>query len=253
MKLSFKEFVLLESSNTVFEPLKKLLKDFSEETEKEEYLEEYSEKVKKFLERVINKVVKDGNYIEDKELIEEIKEFLKTAKISEKIFNSFLEASSDPTKREKFEEKIRSEVAEIKSVGKNKESKEDDSEETDKDIEKKAKSNAKDDDEFEKSVLKDIEKEKVDNKSRKVMLGIVDKEEDGEIFEAIIMNTDLKKAKEIEGLRLREDVVASGYEAKKLKKPSEVNSYLKKLKDVIIYWFYFDEDGVQAKIKTQKI
>lgn len=118
---------------------------------------------------------------------------------------------------------------------------EDEKPETDEDIKKKAKeAKIKDEEDLEKEVQKEAEKDA--KKTKKVLLGIVDeRDHDGEVSKGIILDTDLPE-KKIENLETREDVVASGINAKKLKTIAEISKQIKKLNGTIVYWFDFESD-----------
>lgn len=118
---------------------------------------------------------------------------------------------------------------------------EDDKPETDDDIKKKAKeAKIKDEEDLEKEVRKEAEKDA--KKTKKVLLGIVDeRDHDGEVSKGIILDTELPE-KKIEDLETREDVVASGINAKKLKTIAEIAKHIKKLNGTIVYWFDFESD-----------
>ena len=156
------------------------------------------------------------------------------------MFELYFEACLDSAKREKFESKLQSEVADSKKKETKEEKSEEDEKETDADIAKRAKSNAKDDDEFEKEVEKEIEAEKKTvKKPKKILLGIILKDVDGEIGEAIIGETDLVQ-KEIEGLEYKDEVSKAMYNMKTLKTPAQIAKRIKELKGSIVY--YYDED-----------
>ena len=118
---------------------------------------------------------------------------------------------------------------------------EDEKPETDEDIKKKSKeAKIKDEEDLEKEVQKEAEKDA--KKTKKVLLGIVDeRDHDGEVSKGIILDTDLPE-KKIENLETREDVVASGINAKKLKTIAEISKQIKKLNGTIVYWFDFESD-----------
>ncbi len=123
-----------------------------------------------------------------------------------------------------------------------KEEPEEDKEITDKDIEKEAKSKTKGDEELEKEVEKEAEEESKKKKIKKVLIGVVDeRNHDGEVSKGVVLETDLPE-KKIEDLETREDVIASGNNAKKLKTIAEIAKYIKKLEGTIIYWFDFESD-----------
>jgi hypothetical protein len=242
-RMSFAQFVLNESKNSYVESIKtlvdKIKEDRKENSDKED-LEEFGEKVLKSLKKIINIAVKEDVYLESKELIKDIEDILKDAKISDKLVSAYFDAGLNPTKRESFEAKVRADVAETKSAGKSeKESGDKDEDETDEDIKKKAKENAKDDSKLEKEVEKEAEEDSKKKVVKKILLGIVDKKDDGEITKGIVLDTDLP-AKKIEGLEYREDVLAAGFNAKNLKTPAEISRYAKKLGGTSIYWFDFD-------------
>lgn len=242
-RMSFAEFVLKESKNVYLESIQKLVdkikEDRKENSEKED-LEEFGEKVLKAVKKLINIAVKEDVYIESRELIKDIEEILKDAKISDKLVSVYFEAGLNPNKRESFEAKVRADVAETKSAGKSEKNSDDkDEDETDEDIKKKAKENAKEDSKLEKEVEKEAEEDSKKKVIKKILLGIVDKKEDGEVVKGMILDTDLP-AKKIEELDKREDVVAAGFNAKNLKTPAEISRYAKKLGGTSIYWFDFD-------------
>lgn len=112
-----------------------------------------------------------------------------------------------------------------------------DKEVSDKDIEREAKEKAKDDDEFEKEVQKEIEAEKKSpKKAKKVLLGIIVKEHDGEVVEAYIGETELKE-KEIEGLEYREDVSKAIDNMRLLKTPAAISKRIKELGGTVVYFY----------------
>lgn len=242
-RMSFAEFVLNESKNVYIESIQKLvdkIKEDKKESNEKEYLEEFGEKVLKAVKKLINIAVKEDVYIESRELIKDIEEILKDAKISDKLVSVYFEAGLNPNKRESFEAKVRADVAETKSAGKSEKNSDDkDEDETDEDIKKKAKENAKEDSKLEKEVEKEAEEDSKKKVIKKILLGIVDKKEDGEVVKGMILDTDLP-AKKIEELDKREDVVAAGFNAKNLKTPAEISRYAKKLGGTSIYWFDFD-------------
>lgn len=242
-RMSFAEFILKESKNVYLESIQKLVdkikEDRKEDSEKED-LEEFGQKVLKAVKKLINIAVKEDVYLESKDLVKDIEEILKDAKISDKLVSAYFEAGLNPTKRESFEAKVRADVAETKSAGKSEKNSDDkDEDETDEDIKKKAKENAKDDSKLEKEVEKEAEEDSKKKVIKKILLGIVDKKEDGEVVKGMILDTELP-AKKIESLDKREDVVASGFNAKNLKTPAEISRYAKKLGGTSIYWFDFD-------------
>lgn len=246
-KLTFKEFLILESKNqfvvTLESVLKKLVKEYAsidDADEMKEFKTEATEQLKKSLTNVINTVVKDGTYIEDKELVENLKSFMKLLDFSDKLITMYFEASLDANKRDKFESKLQSLVADDDGKKETKEKKEKDEDETDEKIAQVAKDNArtgKGDAKLEKEVEDEIENEKKEPKKlNKILLGIIKKERDGDILSAIVGNTDLAK-KDIEGLEYEKDVLDAIVDARNLKTPAEITNYVKKLKGTVVYFY----------------
>lgn len=247
-KLTFKEFLILESKNqylvTIENVLKKLVQEYSEVKDIPEDLKEFkkeaSEKLKKSLMNSINTVVKDQTYITDKELVENIKTFIKLVDLDEKIITQYLDASLDQSKREKFESKLQSIVADGETKSEKKEKVEKDEEETDEKIAQVAKDMArsgKGDSKLEKEVEDDIEDEKKQTKKEpKILLGIIKTEKNGEITRAIIGETDLKK-KEIEELEYEEDVLSAISNARDLKSVLDIDKRIKQLKGTVVYFY----------------
>lgn len=242
-RMTFAEFILNESKNSYIESIKTLvdkIKEDRKEDKENEYSEEFGEKVYKAVKKLINIAVKEDVYIDSKELIKDIEEILSAAKISDKLVSAYFEAGLNPAKRESFESKVRADVADTKSVGKSEKTSDvKDEDETDEDIKKKAKENAKEDSKLEKEVEKEAEEDSKKKVVKKILLGIVEKREDGEVTKGMILDTDLP-AKKIEELDKREDVVAAGFNAKNLKSIAEISRYAKKLGGTSIYWFDFD-------------
>lgn len=245
MKLTFKEFVLKESKNTYLDSYVKVLESIkkdiesSDSDEVEEAKKEGAEKLLKALERLINVVVKDGTYIEDKAVVDASKEILKG--ISNKVIEKFFDASLNVGKREKFEQFLQGSVFDVDKVGKKEIEAEKEEKITDKDIEKEAKEKAKDSSDLEKDVEKDLEQEKKSSKgAQKVLIGIVKSEDDGEVMSATIGETELP-IKKIEGLDDFDDVLASMYNARELKNPAQITKRIKDLKGTVVYYFDFDK------------
>lgn len=247
MKLTFKEFVLKESKNTYLEAFYKLLETLkndissSEDDELEETKKESAEKLLKGLERLINVVIKEGVYIDDKAAVESIKGILKDSKIANKVVDKFLEASLNPDKREKFESFLQGSVFDIDKVGKKEKEEEKEEKITDKDIEKEAKEKAKTYSDIDKEIENEVEQEKKETKNpQKVLIGIVKSEDDGEVISATIGETELP-IKKIEGLDDFDDVLASMYNARELKNPAQITKRIKDLKGTVVYYFDFDK------------
>jgi hypothetical protein len=259
--LSFRQFLLKEAKNAFLEGFQKLVqgiqKDVSEADSEdlEDTRKEGAEKVLKALERLVNSVVKEGSYLESKELVDTAKDILKAGKVSDKDFEKFFEASLDSSKREKFEDKLRSDVADKKTSGKaQKEFEKDEKEETDKDIEKSAKAKGNGDDDLEKEVEKDAKKDlETVGKKTKILVGIVKKsDEDGEVIDAIIGETDMK-AKELDGIEY-EDALSGIHDAKKLNGPKAIANYIKKVGGTVVYFFDFDKkDKDEEYLKIVKV
>lgn len=247
-KITFKEFLILESKNqylvTIENVLKKLIQEYNEVKDVPEELKEFkkeaSEKFKKTLLNSINTVVKDQTYITDTELVDNIKKFLKLIDLDEKIITQYLEASSDQSKREKFESKLQSMVADGESKSEKKEKTEKDEEETDEKIAQVAKDLArsgKGDSKLEKEVEDEVEDEKKQvKKEPKILLGIIKTEKGGEITRAILGETDLKK-KDIEALEYEEDVLSAISNARDLKSVLEIDKRIKQLKGTVVYFY----------------
>lgn len=244
--IKFKEFLLLEEKNqfvvNIENVLKKLvneLSDLEDVNEIKEFKKEAAETFKKTMTNVINKVVKDNTYISDKQLVDDIKNFMKLIDFSDKIVDKYLEASLDEKKRESFESKLQSEVADDTKKEEKKEKKEKDEDETDETLEKKAKEMAKSggDSKLEKEVELEIEKEKESpKKSKKVLLAVVHDRDGDEILKALVGETDLS-VKEIEGLEYEDDVLKAINNGRKLKTPVEITRKVKDLKGTVVYFY----------------
>lgn len=247
-KVTFKEFLILESKNqyliTIENVLKKLIQEYGDVKDDVEELKEFkkeaSAKFKKTLMNSINTVVKDQTYITDSELVDNIKTFLKLIDLDEKIITQYLEASLDQNKREKFESKLQSMVADGDNKSEKKEKSEKDEEETDEKIAQVAKDLArsgKGDSKLEKEVEDDVEDEKKQvKKEPKILLGIIKSEKGGEITRAILGETDLKK-KDIEALEYEEDVLSAISNARDLKSVLDIDKRIKQLKGTVVYFY----------------
>lgn len=246
--MSFKKFVLMESKKEVVSGFIKIVDGAKERLIKiddPEKLDDLKKKIKDEIETEIEKFISkfdsknvlwDESFIDDEKIIDDISEFLKSLKIKSKIFDLYLESGLDNKKKEKF-------IEELDFVS--------DKDETDKDVEDNAKKNAKDDDEFEKEVEKEIEAEKKQpKKNKKILLGIIEKEHDGEVTEAYIGETDLKE-KEIEGLEYRDDVSSSIQNMRLLKTPSAISKRIKELGGTVVY--YYDEKKKENEEEFWKI
>lgn len=242
----FKEFLLLEEKNqfvvSIENVLKKLVNEFSEIEDAEEIKEfkkDASEKFRKVMENVINKVVKDKTYISEKSLVDDIKNFMKLIDFSDKMIEKYLEASLDEKKRDAFESKLQSEVAEDSKKTEKKEKEEKEEDETDEVVAKKAKELAKNggDSKLEKEVEMEVEKEKQSpKKEKKVLLAVVLNRDDDEILSALVGETDLG-IKEIEGLEYEDDVLKAINNGRKLKSPAEITRKVKDLKGTVVYFY----------------
>lgn len=229
--ISFKQFILLESKkefvDSFIKTIEKIKEKFnstkSEDPDKIDGVKKKSiEEIEESIEKLFSDFSKNMVYIEEEKIVEEIKEFFKELKLKNKLFDLYLEAGLEQNKRAKFED----EISDLNSK-----------EETDKDVEEKAKKNAKDDDEFEKEVEKEIESEKKQpKKAKKILLGIIEKEFDGEVSEAYIGETDLKE-KQIEGLEYREDVSNAINNMRLLKTPAAIAKRIKELGGTIVYFY----------------
>lgn len=241
-----KEFLLLEEKNqfvvSIENVLNKLVNEFSEIEDVEEVKEfkkEASEKFKKVMESVINKVVKDKTYISEKSLVDDIKNFMKLIDFSDKMIEKYLEASLDEKKRDTFESKLQSEVAEDSKKTEKKEKEEKEEDESDEVVAKKAKELAKNggDSKLEKEVELEVEKEKQSpKKEKKVLLGVVLNRDGEEILSALVGETDLS-VKQIEGLEYEDDVLKSINNGRKLKTPAEITRKVKELKGTVVYFY----------------
>ena len=244
--IKFKEFLLLEEKNqfvvNIENVLKKLVNELSELEDAEEIKEfkkDASETFKKTMTNVINKVVKDKSYISDKQLIDDIKNFMKLIDFSDKMVEKYLEASLDEKKREGFESKLQGEASEETKKEEKKEKKEKDEDETDETLEKKAKEKAKmgGDSKLEKEVELEVEKEnKSPKKEKKVLLAVVQDRDGDEILKALVGETDLS-VKEIEGLEYEDEVLKSINNGRKLKTPAEIAKKVKDLKGTVVYFY----------------
>lgn len=238
-----KEFLLLEEKNqfvvSIENVLNKLVNEFSEIEDVEEVKKDASEKFKKVMENVINKVVKDKTYISEKSLVDDIKNFMKLIDFSDKMIEKYLEASLDEKKRDAFESKLQSDVAEDSKKTEKKEKEEKEEDETDEVVAKKAKELAKNggDSKLEKEVEMEVEKEKQSpKKEKKVLLAVVLNRDGEEILSALVGETDLN-VKQIEGLEYEDDVLKSINNGRKLKTPAEITRKVKELKGTIVYFY----------------
>jgi hypothetical protein len=68
------------------------------------------------------------------------------------------------------------------------------------------------------------------------LLGIVKKEDDGEVLDAIVGDTELS-VRDIEGLEYREDVMAAMFNARDLKTPAAITKRVKDLKGDVVYFY----------------
>lgn len=243
-KISFQKFLLKESANVYVKDLSKILKDSEviskteDKDDKEDLVKEFAEKLLKVLEELIENFAKDSAYL-SKEQVEEIRKILDASGIKHKEVESYLTASLEVDKRKAFEEEHG-----------------EDSEDDEK-IAKKAKENAKDDEELEKETEKDLKEleKKVGRKPKKVLLGIIKKEDGEEVLEAIVGDTELS-VRDIEGLEYREDVMAAMFNARDLKTPAAITKRVKELKGDVVYFYdekKKDNDEEFWKIVSYKI
>jgi len=225
-KLTFEKFLLKESANVYQKELTKILDSSTKELsktedkdDKEDLVKEFAEKILKVLEDLIENFAKEPSYL-TKEQVEEVRKILDESGIKHKEVESYLTASLESDKRKAFEEEHG-----------------EDSEDDDK-IAKKAKENAKDDENLEKETEKDLKEleKKVGRKPKKVLLGIVKKEDDGEVLDAIVGDTELS-VRDIEGLEYREDVMAAMFNARDLKTPAAITKRVKDLKGDVVYFY----------------
>ena len=161
---------------------------------------------------------------------------------------------SEFMKRDENKEKIQLIESYIKPIFENDEKEEDD-EMTDEKIEKEAKSKDKGDEELEKEVEKEAkeESEKEAKKVKKILIGVVTKEKDGEVLQATVYETDAKE-KKIEGVEYFDDLFGITFNPIKLKTPAEIAKHLKKINGTVIYWFDFDKkDADKEYLKIEKI
>ena len=244
-KISFQKFLLKESANvyvkeltTLLNTAEKAIQKTEDKEDREDLVKEFAEKLLKVLEELIENFAKDSAYL-TKEQVEEVRKILDESGIKHKEVESYLIASLEIDKRKAFEEEHG-----------------EDSEDDDK-IAKKAKENAKDDEELEKETEKDLKEleKKVGRKPKKILLGIIKKEHDGEVLEAIVGDTELS-VRDIEGLEYREDVMAAMFNARDLKTPAAITKRVKELKGDVVYFYdekKKDNDEEFWKIVSYKI
>ena len=225
-KLSFEKFLLKESANvnvkeltSILNTAQKSIEKTEDKDDKEDLVKEFAEKILKVLEDLIENFAKEPSYL-TKEQVEEVRKILDESGIKHKEVESYLTASLESDKRKAFEDEHG-----------------EDSEDDDK-IAKKAKENAKDDEELEKETEKDLKEleKKVGRKPKKILLGIIKKEDDGEVLEAIVGDTELS-VRDIEGLEYREDVMAAMFNARDLKTPAAITKRVKELKGDVVYFY----------------
>ena len=161
---------------------------------------------------------------------------------------------SEFMKRDENKEKVELIESYIKPIFENDEKEDDeDKDVTDSDIEKEAKEKAKDDDELEKEVEKEAEKDAKEKKVKKILIGVVSQEKDGEVYKATVYETDAKE-KKIEGVEYFDDLFGITFNPVKLKTPAEIAKHIKKIKGTVVYWFDFDKkDEDKEYLKIEKI